>query len=356
MKYSQIQRFLLIDRLLYLNTEGISTKEMLKRINDSLREDECAPITLRQLQNDINDMKGVLNAPISSGRGQRKIKYSEVNFCIFNKTHEPYKLATLEDAMSGRLNWLRLQMDFMQESFYNEKMLEVIDYEDNLQLSNIDSLPLILKAITKERLIKFQYARRFSSEKESRIVHPYFLHQYNNRWYLFAFRRMKENQDRYRDKERESADGIRCYALDRMSEISIMNELRYKYESISAEQLRAFKRKYFSHIVGVENKDRKEIVDMDLFFNYGTNDENINNVVLFFFNLLKSNPFYEGFRFEENTDNGFARARIRPNPELENHLMMYAHTAYIDNDKIRENIIKRAKQILSTQHAEHQPK
>lgn len=42
--------------------------------------------------------------------------------------------------------------------------------------------------------------------------------------------------------------------------------------------------------------------------------------------------------------------------QLENHLMMYAHTAYIDNDKIRENIIKRAKQILSTQHAEHQPK
>ena len=355
MKYSQLHRFYLIDGFLYLNTEGMSTKVMLERLNEGLKEEGLPMITLRQLQNDLNDMKELLNAPIDNGKGKRKVKYDDMTFCIFNRTRAPYKIKDVEDVLTGRLNWLRLQMDFMQESFFNDKLLEIIDYEDNMQLSNIEGLPSILKAITKERLVSFQYAKRFFTETERRIVHPYFLHQYNNRWYLFALYRAKDNAIPG-EKVDDSKDGIRCYALDRMSGIEQVNSLKLMYESITTEQLRIYKRKYFTHIVGVMNDDKEEIVDMGLYFNYGTGDGKADKEAKLFFNLLRSNPFYEGFRFEENTDNGFARARIRPNPELENHLMMYAHTAYVDNDKIRENIIKRAKQILSTQHAEHQPK
>lgn len=354
MKYSQLHRFYLIDGLLYLNTEGMSTKVMLEKINEALIGEDLPKITLRQLQNDLNDMKEQLNAPIDNGKGKRKVKYDDMTFCIFNRTREPYKIKDVEDILTGRLNWLRFQVDFMQESFFNDKLLEIIDYEDNMKLTNIEGLPLILKAITKERLVMFQYAKRFSTETERRIVHPYFLHQYNNRWYLFALYRAEDNA-MPGEKSDSSKDGIRCYALDRMSAIEQVNGLKYMYESISAERLRIYKRKYFTHIVGVMNNEQKEIVDMDLYFNYGTGNEDTDKEAWLFFNLLKSNPFYEGFRFEENVDNGFARARIRPNPELENHLMMYAHTAYISNDEVRENIIKRARQILSAQHAAHQP-
>ena len=111
----------------------------------------------------------------------------------------------------------------------------------------------------------------------------------------------------------------------------------------------------FNGIVGVMNDEREEIVDVDLYFNYGTKDKEANKEVRLFFNLLKSNPFYEGFRFEENKDNGFARAKIRPNHELGNHLMMFAHTAYISNETVRKSIIQRAHQILATQHADRQP-
>jgi len=355
MKYSQIHRFLLIDRLLYLNTEGISTKDMLERINASLKEEGCPPITLRQLQNDINDMKDVLNAPIDSGRGQRRIKYSEVNFCIFNKTHEPYKISAIEDAFSGRLNWLRLQMDYMQESFYNEKMLEVIDYEDNMQLTNIEELPIILKAITKERLIHFQYAKKFSTERESRTVHPYFLHQYNNRWYLFALFRAKDNTIVQKSKD-SVKDGMRCYALDRMSDISIVGGHSPAYENKTVQEIRAYKRKYFSHIVGVMNDGRGDIQDLDLIFEYGKGDDGRKEEVKLFYNLLKSNPFYDGFEFDDDDGAGYVKAKLCLNHELENHLMMFAHTAYISNETVRKSIIQRAHQILATQHAAHQPK
>lgn len=355
MKYSQLHRFYLIDGLLYLNTEGMSTRAMLERINESLKSEGLPKITLRQLQNDLNDMKEQLNAPIDNGKGKRKVKYDDMTFCVFNRTREPYKIKDAEDILTGRLNWLRLQMDFMQESFFNDKLLEVIDYEDNMRLANIEGLPLILRAITKERLVKFRYAKGFSTETEMRIVHPYFLHQYNSRWYLFALYRAKDNILRG-EKTDSSKDGIRCYALDRMSDIEQANGPKYIYERITTEQLRIYKRKYFTYIVGVLNDDKKEIVDLDLYFDYGTKNESADKEVRLFFNLLKSNPFYEGFRFEENKDNGFARAKIRPNYELENHLMMYAHTMYISNDEIRHSIVQRAYKILSAQHAAHQPK
>ena len=353
MKYSQLHRFYMIDGFLYLNAEGMSTKAMLERINASLSAEGLPKITLRQLQNDLNDMKEQLNAPIDNGKGKRMVKYDNIFFCAFNRTRDPYKIKDAEDIVTGRLNWLRLQMDFMQDSFYNDKLLEIMDYEDNMQLANIEGLPSILKAITKERLVRFQYAKRFSEEKERRIVHPYFLHQYNNRWYLFALYRAKDNSVPG-ERTESSKDGIRCYALDRMSEIFPLTSLEYK--SMSTEQLRVFKRKYFTHIVGVMNDEREEIVDMDLYFDYGTGKEKVDKEARLFFNLLKSNPFYGGFRFEENGDNGFARARIRPNPELENHLMMYAHAMYISNDSIREKVVNRAKQILTAQHATHQIK
>ena len=355
MKYSQLHRFYLIDSFLYLNTEGMSTKEMLERINSSLSEEGLPPITLRQLQNDFNDMRDQLNAPIDNGRGQRKVKYDDVSFCVFNRTREPYKITDAENIMDGRLNWLRLQMDYMQESFFNDKLLEVIDYEDNMQLANIDGLPKILRAIIKERVIAFQYAKKFSVETDRRVVHPYFLHQYNNRWYLFALCRAKDNP-KAGERPDSSRDGIRCYALDRISDIGDANVKGIHYESITVQELRTYKRKYFSHIVGVMNDGRGDITDMTLIFDFGSGNEGKDKEARLFYNLLKSNPFYQNFQFEDSEKIGYASAKICPNPELENHLMMYAHSGYITNDAIREGIVKRAKQILYAQHAVHQIK
>ena len=116
MKYSQLQRFHLIDSLLYLNAEGMSTKDMLEKVNASLAGNQLSRITLRQLQKDLKDMKDLLDAPISSGRGQRMVRYDDLGFCIFSRTRESYRTDRGEDALPGRLEWLGLQVDYMQES------------------------------------------------------------------------------------------------------------------------------------------------------------------------------------------------------------------------------------------------
>ena len=347
MKYSQLHRFYLIDGMLYLNAEGMSSGEMLESINSALKEKGLPCITLRQLQKDISDMKEILGAPISSGRGQRRIKYDDFSFCIFNRTRDPYKLSGSQDVLSGRLNWLRLQVNHMQECFNNDKMLEIVDYDDNLKLANIEGLPKIMYAISKERMIKFRYAKDFSKETESKCVHPYFLHQYNNRWYLFALYRGKDNP-RPGVKTDSTRDVIRYYAVDRMSEIEECSGRSYDYQRLNVPELKAYKQKYFSHIVGLHN-DRREPVDLELQFDYSSGEKAGDNENRLFYNLLKSNPFYDGFSFRDDDCSGTASANIRRNPELENHLMMYAHTAYISDDSIRKGVVERARKILERQ-------
>lgn len=350
MKYSQLRRFLLIDKNLYLNPEGTSSKDLLEDINATLQREGYATITLRQLQNDLNDMKELLGAPIDSGRGQKTIRYENVSFCVFNQTLSGFDIkGGNADYLTGRLNWLRLQVNYMQQSANDTKLLEVMDYEDNAQLASLELMPEILKNIASERVIRIQYDKDFSGETESRVVHPYFLHQYNQRWYLFALFRAKDNP-KTGEKPNAKADGIRCYALDRIKDIT--NPTYISYARMTPEEIRAYKRKYFGNIVGVDG--RGEIEDLTLYFDYATEDEEKNKLVKRFFNLLKSNPFYDGFRFPETDFSGMAKGMVKANNELQNHLMLYAHTAYIDNEKIREGIVARARQILAMQHA--QPK
>ncbi len=346
MKYAQLQRFFLIDGILYLKAEGISSKEMLEQINSNIPE----KITLRQLQKDLHYMKEYLNAPIVNNRGQRKVRYKDVAFCVFNRTREPYKIDAQENALGGRLDWLRLQISYVNECFYKEKYLEVIDYDDNFQLTNINTLPTLLKAILNERTIRFAYSKRFSNESSSRIVHPYFLHQYNNRWYLFALYMSKDNA-RMGKKIDSSKDGIRCFALDRISDVKEVNVESITYQPMSMREIREYKKNYFGNIVGVMNDGLGEISDMDLVFDYLTGSEEERQEAKLFYNLLKSNPFYPHFQFMEDEEKGQASASIYVNPELENHLIQFAHAGYISNDKIRESIVKRARQILFRQHA-----
>ncbi len=346
MKYAQLQRFYLIDSILYLRPEGISSKDMLEQINGSIPE----KITLRQLQKDLRYMKEYLNAPIANNKGQRKVRYSDVAFFLFNKTREDYRIDIPENLLEGRRNWLRLQISLVNECFYKEKYLEVVDYDDNFQLTNINSLPIILKAILGEKTIHFMYSRRFSTESSQRIVHPYFLHQYNNRWYLFALFRSRDNS-KVGYKEESDKDGIRCYGLDRITDVRELNVESIKFQPISLKKLMAYKKNYFGNIVGVTNMGSGVISDMDLVFDYSFGDEEEKKNARLFYKLIKSNPFFPHFKFEEDQQKGQASASIYVNPELENHLIQFAHAGYISNDEIRESVIKRARQILHRQRA-----
>ena len=359
MKYTQLQRFQLIDKLLYLNPEGVSSAKMLEVVNKTLIKKKHATISLRQLQVDLRELKEQLGAPIISGRGRKMIRYENAAFCLFNQTLREFRIAgTGENNLYGRLNWLRLQIQYMEDSRFDKHMMEVMDFEDNLQLANINHLPIILEAIIKRKVLRLEYATGFSEEKNIRIVHPYFLRQYNHRWYLFALYRQGDNlKEGEKPKRRKKSNRPRNpipFAVDRIMDVSVLGSNRIRYQNITLYELQALKKEHFDCIVGVRNDPHVQPVDLELNFGFAgnTEEEKRKDDGRLFYNLLKSNPFYKGFVFSSDDACGTVRCTIKPNPELYNNLMMFAHTAHISDEGIRNEIIRRARAILAEQGAD----
>ena len=106
---------------------------------------------------------------------------------------------------------------------------------DRVEIEDVPSarefLPAVLEAIRNSNRIIFAYAGFNRSRAEHDIrFHPYFLKRYKQRWYMIG----------YREK---SAD-IRTYALDRVKELSILDESFEKPEDLELADL-------FGNIIGV---------------------------------------------------------------------------------------------------------
>ncbi len=87
----------------------------------------------------------------------------------------------------------------------------------------------IFNAIVNKKVLKLRY-QKFNSEPSERKICPYFLKQYNHRWYMFVH-----------DEKRE---GIVCFALDRIVSVSEMNDEEFIKTDVDFNH-------YFDHVVGV---------------------------------------------------------------------------------------------------------
>ncbi|MBD5263616.1 MAG: WYL domain-containing protein [Bacteroides sp.] len=84
------------------------------------------------------------------------------------------------------------------------------------------SLNTLLRSIREKSVIKFSMKDRFDDSKITKhIVHPWYLREYNRRWYLFGW----------------EGNNIEHYALDRMSRISKYANATYKCANISIDKI-----------------------------------------------------------------------------------------------------------------------
>ena len=125
MKYSQLQRFHLIDSLLYLNAEGMSTKDMLEKVNASLAGNQLSRITLRQLQKDLKDMKDMLFALQKYGVDNLPAKIIVKGLLLWMKgVTNPEKLRNLYGKYIG--NWGGKSVQYKFEAYRNGKLVKTV--------------------------------------------------------------------------------------------------------------------------------------------------------------------------------------------------------------------------------------
>lgn len=119
---------------------------------------------------------------------------------------------------------------------------EVISFESNIDLKGFDFLTPLFNTIINERVLGVKYKDFKSVEPYEITFHPYYLKQFNSRW--FAFSLNTDNQIQNWN-----------LALDRIESLS-ETDLKYQPSKMDWEE-------YFYDIVGVtrpEGVDVKEIV------------------------------------------------------------------------------------------------
>jgi len=215
-------------------------------------------ISKRTIYYDIEYMKSDagFSAPIESVREGRKAYfiYSDKDFSIRNQPLNKEELDKLKDMVQlmGRISgteefeWVKEILPKLEASQSTDvKMDQIISYASNLDYKNRDFLGPLFNAIRYKKVLKVIYKSFKSEEPIESVIHPYFLKQYNNRWFLFGL---------VPELKKEKGIELINYPLDRIESFEELEKVKYIVN-------RKFDfEEYFDSVIGVTvNKAKKPI-------------------------------------------------------------------------------------------------
>ncbi len=199
------------------------------------------------------------NAPIKRFYEGRRCyyRYEDDSFSINKRDFSESELDTLDEAliMLNRLNgtagfdWVSEFIANFEDKLGRKKnTTPVIGYEKNPFLTGIENLSILYNHIVNRQVLKIQY-KHFTKGEMEHIMHPYYLKQYNNRWFLFGITE--------RDK-----DVLTNLPLDRIISIEPVQIEYIPNKHFDFEE-------YFDDVVGVsvprEGEPEKVVLKFDKF-------------------------------------------------------------------------------------------
>lgn len=219
--------------------------DLMERCNDALRElygEEHTGIKTRTLRSDISYMRdrageaGVEIEAIDDGNGYF-YRYLDPDFSIFKRGLGENDLAQLKETIMMLQRFKGMpNFDWMSELVVKlEDKLNlrgasrsVVGYDDNKTYTGLDWFQDIFDAIINKSVLHISYTT-FASEAFEWTIHPYYIKEYNNRWFLFGL-----------NDEKQVVTNI---PLDRIEDIQQINK-EFIPTNIDFEH-------YFDDVVGV---------------------------------------------------------------------------------------------------------
>ncbi|WP_431244242.1 WYL domain-containing protein [Flavobacterium sp. P21] len=117
--------------------------------------------------------------------------------------------------------------------------------ESNIDYKGYDYITPLFNAIVNKIVVKINYAP-FGKQPYNILFHPYFLKQYNNRWFVLGYNEFNENAHWN-------------LALDRINGEIITTSNKYKTDTTDWEE-------YFEEIIGVSKPIGDEVTEVKLVF------------------------------------------------------------------------------------------
>jgi len=152
----------------------------------------------RTIFNDIAYMESSegWNAPIKRYyEGHRcYYRYEDENFSINKRDFSEAELNKLDEALimlnrfsgDARFEWVSEFIANFEDKLGRKKnTAPVIGFEKNPFLTGLENLSVLFNYIVNKQVLRITY-NHFTQGKMIYVMHPYYLKQYNNRWFLFG--------------------------------------------------------------------------------------------------------------------------------------------------------------------------
>lgn len=253
-------RYQVLDRCFRNTGRMYFLEDLLEECNKALMDfaPDSEGIQRRQLFDDIRFMESEQgwSIPLERIRHGRKVyyRYEDTSFSISNQPLNDSEAEQIKSALqifsrfSGtpQFEWVNEMIPMLESKFgLIERKNEVISFESNIDLKGLHFLTPLFNAIINERVLLVKYKDFKSSEPYEITFHPYYLKQYNNRWFVLGL-----NSDNQVSNWN--------LALDRIEDLT---ETSIKYQSSQTDW-----EEYFYDLVGVTRPEGIELQEIVLKF------------------------------------------------------------------------------------------
>jgi predicted DNA-binding transcriptional regulator YafY len=203
-------RYQVLDRCFRNSGRMYFWEDLLDECNSALVDfnPNGTGIQRRQLFDDIRFMESEQGWSIPLGRIHygRKIyyRYEDLTFSISNQPLNDLEAEQIKSALqiisrfSGtpQFEWVNEMIPMLESKFgLIERKNEIISFESNIDLKGIHFLTPLFEAIINERVLLVKYKDFKSSEPYEITLHPYYLKQYNNRWFVLGLNSENKRPD-----------------------------------------------------------------------------------------------------------------------------------------------------------------
>ncbi len=246
-QYKQWKRLLAIDQCLQNRRRPITIESIMEKCNDEL----CQDYSIRTYYNDIENLKEIFKAPVVCKKYPHgrcylysydfSLKEIPVSSLEREKFEEALRQIVRFCAFSKDSNF-NVTFNQLNELFgYNEEPGKVMGYdiirEDQ---TGREHLTPLFDHIVHHDTLDLQY-RVMNRDVKTMTVFPYYLKQFNRRWFLIA------------RKAGDGPDGrLMNYALDRIQGYELNLNVKYENSDIDFST-------YFDDLYGVTFPENREI-------------------------------------------------------------------------------------------------
>lgn len=225
-------------------------------LNDLIQYCEDAtgiiPLSSRTIQRDLQDMREDTGlgffAPIVYDRANRGYRYSEKNYSIDEVPLKNEEIQALNNALGLLFEYKgtgifgdveeaveklvsKVKIGMMRQE---EKLGAFMELERGVANTGTDKLKECIKAIKEHWVLEISYQKFNSDESKSHQVHPCYLREYRNRWYLIGWYQKHQS--------------FSIFSLDRIVSTEVMPKITYEPPPFHPAE-------HFKHIIGMSAPD-----------------------------------------------------------------------------------------------------